>query len=82
MKSDTALSALEQLRDKLHAHGWPAELQGAALRVRNPEEPRMNDRITCCGSMYRWSWGPEIGPDTDVSGAAERIMHVLRTVDS
>lgn len=87
METDTATGAtalLEQLLAELANRGWDADLTGTRerpyIRVRNPNDPKLNGMVTCLGGNYRWTWGPVLGPVDDVAGVADRIVHVLREV--
>ncbi|WP_165978551.1 hypothetical protein [Actinomadura darangshiensis] len=33
-------------------------------------------------TINRWGWGQEIGPADETTGAADRIVHVLRAVQA
>jgi hypothetical protein len=79
MDDDTG--ALQQLRNELADRGWRVRFTDGVLNVSNPG-CGLNDEVTCEGGQFRWPWAPApIGPIDDVPAAADRIMHVLRTVD-
>ncbi|GLZ13695.1 hypothetical protein Acsp04_39300 [Actinomadura sp. NBRC 104425] len=79
-----AMAHLEELRHELISRGWKADIRRTdrrvALRVSNPEQPRLNDDIVCDGEVFRWPWGQGIGAVGEVAGVAERVMYVLREV--
>lgn len=79
----SAVSPLEMLRAELGGRGWHADLEAGRpelLCVRNPNVARLNDKVTCEGGLFRWAWGQGITEAEDVTGAADRIIYVLRAV--
>jgi hypothetical protein len=87
---DDARTHLERLAQELRQRQWTARLgrRGSApiLTVVNPGAPRITETVICSGSagdyVFCWSWRQTIGPVGEVSGAADRIQHVLRGVES
>ncbi|XRQ15049.1 hypothetical protein ACN3XK_30455 [Actinomadura welshii] len=75
------IHALGRLAAELDARGWRTALRDDRLTVANPAAPCLNDSITCDGRVFRWTWGQGIGPVDEVSGAADRIVGVLRSVE-
>ncbi|GAA2301003.1 hypothetical protein GCM10010402_69760 [Actinomadura luteofluorescens] len=73
-------NALRWLAAELDARGWRTALRAGTLTVTNPDAPRLTDAVTCDGQAFWWTWGQEAGPADDIAGAADRIVHVLRTV--
>ncbi|TDC65481.1 hypothetical protein E1200_18350 [Actinomadura sp. GC306] len=73
--------ALGRLAAELDSRGWRTTLRDDRLTVANPAAPRLNDSITSDGRVFRWAWGQGIGPVDEVPGAADRIVHVLRSVE-
>ena len=89
METDTATNAtarLEQLLAELASRGWDVELSGTGerpyVRVCNPHDSALNGMVTCRDDLYRWTWGPVLGHVDDVTGVADRIVHVLREVST
>ncbi|WP_157548252.1 hypothetical protein [Nonomuraea candida] len=88
METDTAaLSArehLDRLRAELAERGWESEIRGTRenpyLRVANPSDPGLNGMVAARGDLFRWTWGPVLGPIRDASVAADVIVTVLREV--
>lgn len=85
METDVARARLEALRAELDRREWPVrivEQRGTpVLKVKNPRVD-MSDTIVWHEDAYRYSWGPQISPGHDVRAVADRIMHVLREVNS
>ncbi|MBC6469346.1 hypothetical protein [Actinomadura alba] len=79
-----ARAHLERLGAELADHGWTAEVgedgSRSVLSVCNPNIADLNEVIVCSGETFRWTWGQGIGPATEVTGVATRIMYVLREV--
>ncbi|TDD81510.1 hypothetical protein [Actinomadura rubrisoli] len=79
---------LERLAAELRGRGWEATVRAPkgrkqVVHVRNPREPGLNDDVGVDDAAYRWAWsGQVIGPLTETPGVADRIMHVLREVES
>ncbi|MEV5411004.1 hypothetical protein AB0K60_19435 [Thermopolyspora sp. NPDC052614] len=75
---------LERLRLEILKRGWAARLcesgVGLTLHVRNPNESALTETIGCEDGRFLWSWGQAIGLVSDVTGVADRILHVLRDV--
>ncbi len=89
METDAVIDAtfhLGRLRAELIGRGWSAELRStdepAVLHVRNPVEAAMRDQVVCHDEVFHWAWGGPVGPVSDVTGAADRIVFVLREITS
>lgn len=84
--ADTEQTAwLDKLAAELAAHGHEAHVvtpQGRQpyLHVRNPGV--LAENVLCDGQFYWWPWAQRIAATSDVRGAAQAIMRVLRAVDA
>ena len=85
------LTYLERLAGELAERGLNAELvrrsARSCLKVANPDSPALNERVFCgavadSGWCYWWPWRQPIGSVDDLSAVAEKILTVLRSVES
>jgi len=83
---------LEQLRYELTGRGWVTSLlepadRHPALFVQNPDPQAalLSDHVLVApvaggGCWFWWPWATRIAPADEVTRAADRVTHVLRTV--
>ncbi|GAA0933737.1 hypothetical protein [Nonomuraea longicatena] len=82
MEIDTAVGPrkhLEQLRAALSERGWPADIVGVVLRVRNPDDGGLNVDVGSRDGRYHWPQGQVIEA-AHVEEVVWAITHVLRGV--
>lgn len=84
-------SHLEDLRHELAGRGWTTSLlEPGGSRPRlfvqhpDPEASMLNEEVPAApgtdgACWFWWPWASRIASTGDVSGAADRIAHVLRT---
>jgi hypothetical protein len=79
------LDDLEKLAAELAARGLRTQIQTPAgrlphLDVANPRARAMTERVFAQADSYWWSWAQRITGCDDVTGAADMLARVLRTV--
>jgi hypothetical protein len=84
---------LEELRHEMTGRGWITSLQEPSGRtprlfVQNPdpEAAVLKDHILVVRyddglCWFVWSWATRVAPASDIGHAADRITHVLRTIE-
>jgi hypothetical protein len=85
------ISHLEDLRRELTGRGWTTRLmqpegRSPALFVQNPDPQVMalNDHVLVAplpggACWFWWPWASRIAPAGEVTQAADRVTHVLRS---
>jgi hypothetical protein len=79
------ISDLGRLGTELTARGYRAAVQTPAaqlpyLAVTNPDASVLTEKVYVQGGSYWWSWAEPITSRDDVTGAANVLARVLRTV--
>jgi hypothetical protein len=79
------ISDLGRLGTELAARGYRTAVQTPAARlpylaVTNPDASVLAEKVYVQGASYWWSWAEPITGRDDVSGAADVLARVLRTV--
>lgn len=84
MTQNTDGTPLVQLAIALNDQGWRTRFLGDKLKVTNPEATQLSETVvvTDDGINFAWDWGLEIGRTDDVSFSANRVRHVLRSVET
>ena len=83
----TSAQAVEALAEELRRRGYQADLitpEGREpwLAVRNPQVPMLAETVLIHAEWFWWPWLDRIGPATDVSAAADRVLRVLAVAGS
>jgi hypothetical protein len=79
------ISDLGRLGTELTARGYRTVVQAPAaqlpyLAVTNPDASVLTEKVYVQGASYWWSWAEPITGRHDVTGAANVLARVLRTV--